>query len=57
MIYLYGFILIQFVIIYIVFEFMRKPWRGVEIELEKVLTLQQNKILEDSISMIDFGQD
>jgi hypothetical protein len=29
---------------------MRRPWEGVEIELEKVLELQQNKILEDSIS-------
>ena len=31
---------------------MRRPWEGVEIELEKVLELQQNKILEDSISSL-----
>jgi len=31
---------------------MRKPWEGSEIELEKILQLQQNKILEDSISEI-----
>jgi hypothetical protein len=32
------------------FEIFRKPWEGVEIELEKVLELQQNKILDDSVS-------
>lgn len=36
--------------IIIVFEFMRKPWEGVEIELEKALELEQNKILENEIS-------
>jgi hypothetical protein len=49
-VYLFSFVIIQFVILVIIFEFMRRPWEGVEIELEKVLELQQNKILEDSIS-------
>ena len=31
---------------------MRSPWEGVEIELERVLELQQHKILEDSISVM-----
>jgi len=50
--YAVGLVIIQLVVIIITFEFMRKPWDGTEIELEKVLTLQQNKVLEDSISEI-----
>ena len=46
------FVLVQFLPIYIIFEFMRSPWAGVEIELERVLELQQRKILEDSISVM-----
>lgn len=48
--YWLGLILVQLVVLVIVFEFMRKPWEGAEIELEKILQLQQDKILEDSIS-------
>ena len=36
-VYLYSFVLIQLVIIVTVFEFMRKPWEGVENELERAL--------------------
>jgi hypothetical protein len=39
-IYLFSFVFIQFIILVIIFEFMRRPWEGVEIELEKVLELQ-----------------
>jgi len=39
-IYMFGLIIIQLVVIIITFEFMRKPWEGVEIELEKILELQ-----------------
>lgn len=35
--YWIGFIVIQVVVIVITFEFMRKPWEGSEIELEKIL--------------------
>mmetsp|Transcript_42371 Transcript_42371/g.65037 ORF Transcript_42371/g.65037 Transcript_42371/m.65037 type:complete len:94 (+) Transcript_42371:2641-2922(+) len=49
-VYLFSFVFIQFIMIVTVFEFMRSPWEGVEIELEKALELQQNKVLEDSIS-------
>lgn len=35
--YWIGFIVIQIVVIVITFEFMRKPWEGSEIELEKIL--------------------
>ena len=55
-IYLISFVLIQLVMIITIFEFMRRPWQGVEIELEKALELQQNKILEDSISFISLNQ-
>ena len=40
----------------IAFEFLRKPWEGVEVELERVLELEQNKILENTISVIEFSQ-
>ena len=56
MIYLYSFVIIQWVVLIIIFEFMRRPWEGVEIELEKVLELQQNKILEDSISSMTMNE-
>ena len=39
-IYLFAFIIVQIVFIVIVFEFMRKPWEGVEIELERALELE-----------------
>ena len=39
-VYLFSFVVIQFIILVIIFEFMRRPWEGVEIELEKVLELQ-----------------
>ena len=35
---------------------MRKPWEGVEIELEKAMDLQQNKMFEDSISAMVLSQ-
>jgi hypothetical protein len=38
-VYLFSFVVIQLIIIIIIFEFMRRPWEGVEIELEKVLEL------------------
>ena len=49
-VYMFIFILIQLLVIVFMFEIFRKPWEGVEIELEKVLELQQNKILDDSVS-------
>lgn len=48
--YLYAFVCLQLIVILIVFEIFRKPWEGMEIELEKILELQQNKILDDSMS-------
>ena len=37
MVYLIAFVIIQLVFILMVFEFLRKPWHGAEIELEKAL--------------------
>ena len=39
-VYLMAFVFIQFIVILIVFEFMRKPWEGQEILLEKALEIQ-----------------
>ena len=54
--YLFSFVLIQFIVLLIAFEFLRKPWEGVEVELERVLELEQNKILENTISCFDLSQ-
>lgn len=55
-VYLFSFVIIQMVMVTILFEFMRKPWDGVELEIEKALELQQNKILEDSISFMSLNE-
>ena len=39
-VYLLAFVFIQFVVIIIIFEFMRRPWEGQEILLEKALEIQ-----------------
>ena len=49
-VYLFSFVFIQLVVIITVFEFMRKPWDGVENELEKAMEFYNNKLLDDSIS-------
>ena len=54
---MFGFIFIQLVVIIITFEFMRQPWEGKEVEFEKILQLQQDKILEDSISMFNLDEE
>jgi len=43
-VYLYSFVLIQLVIIVTIFEFMRKPWDGIENELERALEQQNNNL-------------
>ena len=54
--YILALIFAQLVVIVTVLEFMRKPWEGVEIELEKAMDLQQNKLFEDSISAMVLSQ-
>ena len=55
--YLISFVLIQLVIQVIAFEFLRKPWEGQEVELERVLELEQNKLLEGDISEMTMNED
>lgn len=33
-----------------IFEFMRRPWQGAEVELEKILEEQQHRLFDDTIS-------
>ena len=49
-IYLISFVVIELLVIIMMFEFLRKPWDGAEIELERVLALQEVKLFNDSIS-------
>ena len=39
-IYMFSLVFIELVILLTVFEFMRRPWEGVELEIEKALELQ-----------------
>lgn len=56
LIYLFIFIVVQLIVLISMFEILRKPWEGSEIELEKVLELQQNKILDDSVSSMTLSE-
>ena len=49
-IYLLCFVLIQLIVLITIFEFMRRPWQGVEIELERILEEQQHRIFDDTLS-------
>lgn len=42
-------------VIYIIFEFMRRPWEGKEVELERILELMQNQVIEGDISKYNFS--
>lgn len=53
--YLLSAVVVQLVVLVTVFEFLRRPWEGVELEIEKILEFQENKILEDCMSSIDMG--
>lgn len=48
-IYLFAYLIIQMMILFTVFEFIRKPWEGKELEAEKIAQLQANHLF-DSIS-------
>lgn len=39
-VYLLSFVLVQLIVLVTVFEFMRRPWEGIELEVEKILDLQ-----------------
>ena len=39
-VYLLCFVLIQLIVLVTIFEFMRKPWQGAEIQIEKILEEQ-----------------
>jgi hypothetical protein len=50
-IYLFAALIIQIMIIYTTFEFVRKPWEGKELEIEKAIQQQANNIFESISSM------
>ena len=54
--YLFSLVLLEWIVLLTIFEFMRRPWEGVELEIEKALEQQQNKILEDEITAYDINQ-
>jgi hypothetical protein len=45
-IYLFAFLVIQSMVVFTVFEFIRKPWDGKELEIEKALQQQANNLFE-----------
>jgi hypothetical protein len=52
-VYLYSYVLIQLVIIFTIFEFMRRPWDGIENDLERALEQQNNNLFNQSLSAVD----
>jgi hypothetical protein len=53
-IYLFAFLVIQVMILFTTFEFIRKPWEGKEQEYELIINQQVNNLFE-SISSIHSG--
>lgn len=45
-IYLFAFLVIQSMVVFTAFEFIRKPWDGKELEIEKALQEQANNLFE-----------
>lgn len=50
-IYLFAFLIIQLMILFTTFEFIRKPWDGKELEVEKITQQQANNFFESISSM------
>ena len=48
-IYLFAIVIVQIMVVLTMFEFVRKPWDGKEMEIEKVINLNHNNIF-DSLS-------
>lgn len=48
-IYLFAIVIVQVMVILTMLEFVRKPWDGKEMEIEKVINLNHNNIF-DSLS-------
>jgi hypothetical protein len=40
MVYLLSVVLVELIVLLTVFELMRRPWEGIELEVEKVLELE-----------------
>lgn len=51
-IYLFAFLVIQALVLITTFEFIRKPWEGVELEEEKIIQ-EQAQNLFDTISSFE----
>lgn len=56
-IYLFAFLVIQVMILFTIFEFIRKPWEGKELEIEKIQSVQQNNLFESISSMHTFDDE
>lgn len=56
-IYLFAFLVIQVMVLFTTFEFIRKPWEGKELLAERVITQHNNNYFESISSMHtgDFG--
>ena len=55
MVYLLSVVLVELIVLLTVFELMRRPWEGIELEVEKVLELEQNKLFDNSISAYELN--
>ena len=50
-IYLFAFLILQLMILFSLFEFIRKPWEGRELDIELAANAQQNNILDSFASL------
>ena len=55
-VYLLCFVLIQLIVLITIFEFMRKPWQGAEVEIERILEEQQHRLFDDTISELSLSK-
>lgn len=50
-IYLFAFLVIEVMVLFTTFEFIRKPWEGRELEAERIISQQGNNMFESISSM------
>lgn len=54
-VYLLCFVLIQLIVLITIFEFMRKPWQGAEVEIERILEEQQHRLFDGTLSELSLN--
>ena len=56
-IYLFAYLVIQMMILFTTFEFIRKPWEGKELEIERITQLIDNNLFDSISAYTDIDKD